>query len=186
MKNIEVVNSLNSISENVKELSGVIKNINQIHWWNTQWFSALVGAVSAIVITAIFEGWKNRKNKLEEFYSWFLGQYSFSSPSSLLSVAGHTSYACTVTENGKTTTIPEKAIAEKMVIEYRRHVKHWYLPFSEVRHWLTIYEKMLTKIPDLKGYPEIKNSKEYLEAEIFFNKIIEKIKNKTGENDWTI
>ena len=78
-----IIGSLDTIAQNVKEL-GVVN----VYWWNTQWFSALVGAVSGLLFSAIYNNLERRQKELRDFYEWFL-KHSFSmSPDALLSQGG--------------------------------------------------------------------------------------------------
>ncbi len=71
-----------------------------------------------------------------------------------------------------------------MVIGLRSHIKYWYEPFSKIRFLISWYEKSLWSIKE-GTIEEIKEQKEYKEAEKRFQKIMDLVYKKTGENEWT-
>jgi len=178
------VSSLNLIAGNIKQLIAILQVTYQVHWWNTQWFSAVIAVIATLAVSSANNYHNNRKRRLYEFYGWFMKQQVFINTESLLQMGRMTTYGGTLTKDGITTQIPEKPIGEKMVIELRSKFKYWQLPIGSIRSLFKKYEKLIYKIPN-SNLSEIKATKEYLEAEETFSKIYDTAKRKTGENEWT-
>lgn len=171
----EIIKELHAIAINIEELGVLIQN-NSRSFWNTQWFAALIGAISALSITFLKEVVEKRSRRMNEIYNWLMGNKWALSLDSFVDSATHTSYSK-----------PDKPIGEKVVIELRRHCKYWRFPLSKVRYLFQKYEKALWKLPNLpnREREKIKNSDEYVVAEKLFRKISELVEKKTGENWWT-
>jgi hypothetical protein len=173
MINAELINSINNLANSVQRLESSIRVTQTSKWWDTQWFSALVGAIAGLIGTFLYSSLKNRSKKLSDSYQWFLEQGTFSDPSGLLMQANITVYGN-----------EDKPLAEKMVIELRSHTKYWYNPYGTFRFLLRRYEKSIMRIKNGRT-EEVKMQPEYLEAEKRFKKVMDFLYRKTGENEWT-
>lgn len=169
----ELINSINTVADNINKLDKTLQVSFHIHWWNTQWFSAVIGALSGFIGTFIFSTIKNRNKRLSDYYQWFLEQGTFSAPDGLLMKAIMTQY------QGE-----DKPLGEKMIIELRSNTKYWYEPFGMLRVLFKKYEISLLKIKSGRK-EEVKQQPEYIEAEKRFQRIIDFVHRKTGENEWT-
>ncbi|GEM_PF-2187249 len=169
----DLINSINNLSNNINILQDTLRTNLYVQWWNTQWFSAVIGALTGFVGTFIYSSWKNRNKKLFDFYQWLLKQAVFSTPEGLLSTAISTSYGQ-----------EDKEIPEKMVIELRSHIKYWYEPLSKIHFLFLDYENSLKKIKN-GSKNEIIEQKEFKDAKNKFQKIMDFVHKKTGENEWT-
>jgi|SRR3989344_4617793 len=182
----EVVEILSSIATNLEKISLSTQQATIFHWWNTQWFSSLagavVGALTALVVGIARDYFSLRRKKLENWYSNIVERQQ---PQSLFEMAFITSYGHKITLDGKTEIVPEKTISEKIMIEFRQNYKYWNLPLSRLRFLFWRYEKALSKLPHL-NQQQLKESPEYLKAQKIFAKIIKLSERKTGENQWTI
>lgn len=165
-----------ALIDSINNLAQAIERMRVHYWWDTQWFSALIGAITGLLGSGAVSAIRERNKRLFNYHQWFLGQGTFSSPDTLLKQAQITSYASA--EPG------DKPLGEKMVIELRSHTKYWYEPLSMIRFLLSRYEAALWKIKNgRKG--EVENTSEYKEAEKRFKAVEDFIYRKTGENEWT-
>ena len=178
----EIQNQLHTIAENSTKIVDLVGRPE--HFWNTQWFSAVIGAITALLVTWLKDAYSKRKKKIYSIYDFICQNTTFCSPDSLLGTAGMMQYGCTQTIDGITTIIPEKTISEKMMIELRKKCKYWQLPLSKIRFLFHKYEQLLRKIPD-GDRRSIKGSNEYKQIEEIFEKIVKLSQAKTGESEWT-
>ena len=151
------MDQLNLIADNIKLL--VDATNRPLPFWNTQWFSALIGAVSALVISWIIDKISARRDRLWKLYDdiskriiWLNVEKYF------LDVANCTSYSGSEIRNGVTINRPEMTVSEKMVIELRRKYKYWNYPMGRLRFLFKKYEVAINKISNSSN---IKESKEY-------------------------
>ncbi len=169
MEGPELVVAINNLAQTIERM--------QTHqWWDTQWFSALIGATAALIGGGLLSAIRDRNRRLFEYHQWLLTQGTFSSPDTLLKQAWITSYAGVQEE--------DKSVSEKMIIIFRSHIKYWYEPLSWIRFLLWRYEASLRKIKNGKK-GEVENTPEYKEAERRFKAVEDFIYRKTGENEWT-
>jgi len=171
--NTDLANSINTVAENISHLDNTIQINSHVQWWNTQWFSALIGAGVVFIGTQLFFSLKSRNKKLFDSYQWFLKQGTFSDPDGLLMQAQMTVYGN-----------EDKLLGEKMVIELRSHTRYWYEPYGVFRFLLHRYEKSIWKIKNGRK-EEVKEQIEYKEAQKRFQKVMDFVYKKTGENEWT-
>lgn len=169
----DLILAINAVAESVKHLDTTIQINSNTQWWNTQWFSAVIGAVTGFWGTWIYSMIRTRNERLSRYYQWFLRQGTFSDPQGLLVNAVMTTYG---TE--------DKSLAEKMVIELRSHTKYWYEPMGRFRFLMKSYEKSVSRIQNgPKG--DVENKPEYIKAEKRYQKVITFVYRKTGESEWT-
>lgn len=183
MNSPDLPSSIEALSQSIQNLTVAL---HYQPFWNSNWFAALIGALSAIVVTSVIDDVRKRRLKLREFYAWIMEQGTFSSPSALLHVARITMYGHTFTKNGVSTEVPEKPLGEKMVIELRKHTKYWLFPYSRIRLLFHSYERTLQKIPADESAKTVESNLIYKEAEEIFNKIMRLAERKTGDNQWTV
>lgn len=150
-------------------------------FWDTQWFATLVGALSALLVTYLVNFFSKRNAILNDFYKKMAQDYHICSLSSIVAEAGITLYGHTETVNVESRVIPEKTLAEKVVIVLRKRCKYWQLPYSKIRKMFEKYERLLSKIPDNCN----KQCEESKLAEEYFEKIMRHVYKKTGETFWT-
>lgn len=172
--NFDLINSINTLSASIKHLDYSMQTASSTHWWNTQWFSAVIGALTGFIGSSVYSSLKNRNKKLFDTYQWFLEQGTFSDPDGLLMKAIITQY-----QN------EDKPLGEKMVIELRSHTKYWYEPYGMFRFLLSRYEKSVWKIKS-GTRTGVKDQPEYKEAVKRFEKVMNFVYKKTGENEWTV
>lgn len=177
----DLIDSLKSIAISLEKIGS-----STHHWWDTQWFSSLagavVGALAALTVGIARDYFSLRRKNLDSWYTHIVERQQ---PEHLFIMAGMTSYGGKMTKDGETTVIPEKSSSEKILIEFRKNYKYWNLPMSKLRFLFWRYEKTLRSLPNLNSR-EIKKTSEYLKAEKIFEKIIKLSERKTGENQWTI
>lgn len=186
--NKSIVNQLQQINENLTILN---KAISSQSFWNSQLFAAIIGASSAIIVLLIQQFWNwhlKRKEKLGEIYKWIAEQYKFWDPDSLFKNASSTIYECMHTNHvtGKTDIIPEKLLGEKMVIEFRSHVKYWTFPSCWLRRSFEKYENSLLDFNNCDKNDRNNLNILFSRSESVLNKIKDNSFKKTGENEWTI
>lgn len=175
--NQDFINSVNSLADNIKHLDGTLQLSTQVHWWDTQWFSAVIGASMGFLGTQLYSVLRSRNTKLFDTYQWFLEQGTFSDPDGLLKKA-------IITQYGDGAGVVDKPLGEKMAIELRSHTKYWYEPYGMFRFLLHQYEKSIWKIKDGRR-EEVKQQSEYKEAQKRYKKVMDFVYKKTGENEWT-
>lgn len=182
----DLIRDFHSVAINLEQIRVAVQATSVPHWWNTQWFSSLagavVGAVAALSVGIARDYFSLRRKNLDSWYSHIVGRQQ---PEHLLTTAGITSYGGTMKKDGETTVTPEKSTSEKILIEFRKNYKYWNLPISNLRFLFWRYEKALYKLPNL-NIKEVKKTAEYLKAESIFARIIKLAEKKTGENQWTI
>ncbi len=171
----ELVNSMDKVVAVLNQLNSTISQ-GSSDWWDTQWFSAVIGATAAMLGSWVVSSFKERNKRLWNYYQWLLHQLTFSSVDVLIKQAQMTSYS------GEKSG--DKTLAEKMVIEFRSHTKYWYEPMSRIRLLLRWYELALWNIKDGKTN-EVILTKEYREAERRFKAAEDYLYKKTGESEWT-
>lgn len=182
-----VVHSLNQINENLISISNFLTNTN---FWDSSWFSAMIGAGTAIAVISIekYFSLKNQYNeKLLSFCKWLNEQWTFRSPDSLLASARSTIYGHEEKNitTGEIKIIPEKSLGEKMVIELRRDLKWWREPGFKLKRLFKKYEKLLQKFDNLED-GNIGQEKELLNfASVVFNKIDDYAYKITGDTEHT-
>jgi hypothetical protein len=169
----EILTIMSDIADELNNINNTLQIPSVFHWWDTQWFSGVIGAVTGLLGSYIFHGISARNKRLFDYYQWFLDQGTFSDPETLLRQAASTSYG-----------IIDKPIAEKMVISLRSHIKYWYEPFGRFRYLMYRYENALWKIPNGRTEEIIKQT-EFIEAQKRFVEVEEFVHRKTGENEWT-
>jgi len=179
----EIIIELHKIAESIQDLNVTILNISY-NFWDTQWFAALVGALSAIIATIFINFFGKRNQRMKDLYQSLMSNKTWLQPDSLIDQAGCTSYGHTITKNGKTSTVPEKKINEKTVIEFRGFCKYWQFPISRIRYLFNKYEKAIWQLPDRKVI-ELKDVAEYKNLQKIFHKISNLIEKKTGESEYT-
>jgi hypothetical protein len=171
--NEALFNSIDRVVDSLDHLNVALSYLSATHWWNTQWFSAVIGAITGFIGTLVYSSLKDRKKRLADYYQWFLNQGTFSDPQGLSSQAMITSYGNN-----------DKSLGEKMVIELRSHTKYWYEPYGVFRFLLSRYEKSVRKIKNCLRV-DLENQEEYIEAEKKFKKVMDFLYRETGENEWT-
>jgi hypothetical protein len=169
----DLVLAINSVAESIKHLETSIQMTSHKQWWDTQWFSAVIGATTGFVGTWIYSAIKTRNERLFQYYRWFLHQGTFSDPEGLLGQAVMTTYGA-----------DDKSLAEKMVIALRSHTKYWYEPMGRFRFLMKSYEKSISRIKN-GARKDVKNHMEYKRAEKRFRKVMDLVYRKTGESEWT-
>lgn len=181
-----IIKEFSSITNNIEQIRIAMQETTILHWWNTQWFSSLtgavVGAIAALTVGITRDYFSLRRKNLDNWYSHIVERQQ---PKHLFETAFITQYGHKVTQDGKTEVVPEKTFSEKVLIQFRRNYKYWNLPISRLRFLFWRYEKALSKLPHLNKQ-QLKESPEYLKAQQIFAKIIKLAERKTGENQWTI
>ena len=120
-----IADALNQINDSLSAIYAISSNTN---FWESQWFSAIIGAGAAISFfsTEKYFSWRKRhKKELLEYCKWLNEQWTFRAPDSLLDTARSTIYGYEERNiaTGERKVVPEKTIGEKMVIELRRDLK---------------------------------------------------------------
>ena len=179
----DIIAELQNIVGSIQNLNTTILETSH-SFWNTQWFAAVIGALSAIIATILVNFISKRRRHMSDLYSSLMSNKSWLYPDSLIDQAKCTSYGCTITKEGKTTTIPEKKINEKTVIQLRRRCKYWQFPICRVRYLFNQYEKAIWQLPDTKVI-ELKDISEYKNLQKIYQRISDLVEKKTGENDFT-
>ncbi len=167
----ELIKSIETLGETLRGLNVTLQTVSNVAWWNTQWFSAFIGAITGFTGSLLVSKVKERNERLSSFYQWFLKQGSFSSPQGLYHGARVYSYGT-----------PDKPLGEKMAIELRKHTRYWYRPLGKLRFLLYRYEAAIRKIQNAE---DIENQIEYKKAGELFNRVENFVYKKTGENKWT-
>jgi len=174
------MDSINKIAENTEAIATALSRPDP--FWDTQWFAALIGATAALLITSLIDQTAKRNKILRDFYDKIAKNGHGLSLQSIGVSANIIRYGHTATRNGVSTEVPEKTFSERVIIELRKKCKYWTLPPSKIRFMLKKYEKLLSKIPDTKN---LKTSDGYIEATEYYQKILDFVYKKTGENIWT-
>ena len=183
----DILNSLNTIADNIKQINTTVHSLSYSHWWNTQLFTSLLTAIVVVFLTLLVgelrDYTKERKKILKKFYLYFVKNRDLDS---LLMQAQHTSYGHTsTTGGGETTVIPEKKMSEKVLIEFKQRYKYWNLPHSELRSLLKKCEKQIKTLQD-KPLNDLRKTDEYKNMQNVVDKIIKLSEKKTGEDEWSI
>ncbi len=176
------MDQLKIIADNIKLLADVSNNPPP--FWNTQWFSALIGALSALLISWFKDSFSARRNRMLELYDYFSKSGHWFSTESILSEAAIHHYGGSMIKDGETTVLPEKTLSEKMIIQLRTKCKYWTYPICKLRFLFARYERAISKIPNLRVH-EVKKTAEYINADAIYNKIQNLAYVKTGESMWT-
>lgn len=169
----DLILAINSVAESVRHLDASIQITSTAQCWNTQWFSAVIGAMTGFLGTWVFSTIKTRNERLFQYYQWFLHQGTFSDPEGLLRQAVMTTYGA-----------EDKSLAEKMVIELRLHTKYWYEPMGRFRFLMKSYEKSVSRIKNGRK-EDVEKQSDYVSAEKRYQKVMTFVYRKTGESEWT-
>ena len=178
----ETLQDFHSLATDVEKIRISIQGIADYHWWDTQWFAALIGAFVGTITTITVGAWRDRRKILENWYSHIVERQQ---SEHIFRIAAMTRYGGKTIKDGEITITPEKLPSERILIEFRKNYKYWNLPMSCLRFLFWRYEKTLSKLPNL-NQQELSKSPEYLKAHKIFAKIIKLSERKTGENQWTI
>lgn len=182
-----IIAALNGINSN---LAQIVENLSNKSFLDSQWFAALIGAGSAIIIFSIEKtiSWRKRENeKLLDYCKWLNEQWVFRSPDSLLNSARSTVYGHEERNltSGEVKVVPEKPLGEKIVIELRRDLKWWRQPNRKLHRYFKKYEKMLYKFDQLKD-DDPEQEKVLIEQALgYYNKIDNYAYKITGDNEHT-
>ena len=141
----ELINEIHLLVGQIEALRIVLHD-NLSSFWNTQWFSAVIGAVVALTITSARDYFSRRRKILEDWYSHIVDTRQ---PQHIFEMAFMTIYGGKTTKDGEITVIPEKTLSEKILIEFRKNYKYWNLPFSKLRFLFWRYQKALCKLPNV-------------------------------------
>lgn len=173
----KINNSLILIGNNIQEY--------QFQLTNQPWFQFIIGSVVTLFATTMYEYASSRRKRLKEIYDFFVVQHAFYEPIDLFKKGRMTSYASTTHKDGQTIKNPEKPMGEKMLIEFREHIKWWRYPKGRLWYLLRKYDHAISNIPDISDEKTIKETKEYKKAQKVFDKLRDHIYRATGENQWT-
>lgn len=165
----DVIVELHMIAENIKNLNTIIQSRSG-NFWNTQWFAALIGGLSATIATIIIGFFTRRNQRMNDIYHSLMSDRIGLQPDYLV-------------KSARGFNIPKK-INEKTVIELRRRCKFWQFPISRIRYLFCQYEKAIWQLPDIKT-TELEDTGEYKNLQEIFQKISDLIEKKTGENEYT-
>ena len=192
MENVLATTTIQIVSE-LKGINASLGIVNQTlsnrSFFDSQFFSALIGATSALFIfflKGVIDFFKQRKKQNYNIYMKLTEDGHWSSPESIYSKARYTSYGHTHTDSkGNKTVVPEKPISERLVIELRKRVKYWNFRNLRLRRMFKKYERVLSSFGDFKkDDPEFqKNMKA---ADILHKKIMNHVYSKTNESEWTL
>lgn len=185
MDTLNIANELHTISQTLIELSNTI---GKKSFWESNVFSAIIGAASAIIITAVISinHWLKNKRRVElKETIWFAENYVFYKPIDLWKKASHTAYGGKLHDGftGETESIPDKTINEKIVLELRRKIKWWKLKTPWLRRMFSKLQKEL-ELVDLKA---AKSPQEIIQALQRATDIYELAKSKAykiHKEDW--
>ncbi|MGZ8227639.1 MAG: hypothetical protein ACXWT3_13535 [Methylococcaceae bacterium] len=183
----EIISVLNEINTNLSIIAQSLANDSFI---NSQWFSALIGAGSAIFIVIIekYISWRKRENeRLLDFCKWLNEQWPFRSPDTLLKAARSTVYGHEErnSKTGEVKVVPEKPLGEKMVIELRRDLKWWREPNRTLNKYFKKYEELLSKFDQLHEADSTLEKQLIDEAMKYYEKIDAYAFKVTGDNEHT-
>jgi hypothetical protein len=179
-----IVEQLNNINATLSQIQMALANPP---FWQSNIFAAIIGfsgGILVFILDLLVRAFDTRKVHLRKIYDWFLTQFVFFSPQSLVDLARMHIYASTLTRNGVTTQIPEKPLAEKMVIEFKKRIKYQTFPkFSQIKNLLGQYEKELSKFPE---YGDAQMEAHLKSADAIYDQIKTLIYKETGENEFTV
>lgn len=170
---------------------GLIANeITNRSFLDSQWFAALIGAGSAILIFSIekFFSWRKKENeKLLDYCKWLNEQWTFRAPDALLDAARSTVYGHNERNltTGEVKVVPEKPLGEKLVIELRRDLKWWRQPNRKLHRYFKKYEKSLYKFDELRDKDRDGEKILIDQARKYYEKIDNYAYKITGDNEHT-